>query len=445
MVNLDKILYNFIRNFLDFIWEGVMELKNSYIFLKRKKENNNIKKSSKENVIAVSFTPSLKKLLKRSFQNISFNDKEDNFDMFNSGSFYVNYNNKEIKVLFKYHNVWSNYYLDVIVNSRRKQEVIEILDIVNSTLIGKENVFDEHYVSIVSYDYISEYYCNKLFPYLNEFERKLRKVLFCIYTLNFNLEYYSATTSEEFQKGLKEKSKKSKEENIPKDDCYIKLGFYSLDYSDIDKLLFTKSITDAESMKLKKFLEDNDDLSKLNDAKIRETFNLCVYRTDWERFFDDKKFDDDFQKTLNDIRNFRNNIAHCKFISKIQYQSCIQILKKSIKSLDMAIKITEEKDFINKSIELQHESFNRLANMMRETIFNAYKPMLENVNAITQPMKELSQKLSEIVKPISSMIANMPNIVLPEIELPKFNIPNYFENIKNDEEKSENEEQQNRD
>lgn len=412
----------------------LLEFKNSYIFLQRKKEEKEVKKGKKDNTIVISLSPSFKELLKKTFKNISFDEKEDNFDIINSGTFKIKYNNQDVDVSFKYHNIWSNYYLDIIVKARKKQDAINILEVVNASLIGEKNIFDSSFVSIVSYDYISKYYCNKLFPYLNEFERKLRKILFSIYTLNFNLEYYSATTSEEFQKGLKQKSNIAKDGNIPKQDCYIKLGFYSLDYSDIDKLLFTKSITLKEEQKLQEFLSENEDLTKLNDSEIREAFKLCGNKTDWERFFGDKNFDDNFQQILNDIRNFRNNIAHCKFISKEQYENCIDILKKTIKSLDVAIKITEEKDFINKNLKLQHESFERLAKTMRETVLNIYKPLMENIETITQPMRNLSEKLSEIVNPITSMIPNIPNIVLPEIELSKFNIPNYFD-LMNAEEK----------
>ena len=37
--------------------------------------------------------------------------------------------------------------------------------------------------------------------------------------------------------------------------------------------------------------------------------------------------------------------------------------------------------------------------------------------------------MSSMVNPLSSIVSNIPSIVLPEIELPKFNIPNYFNDI----------------
>ena len=390
-----------------------MRFNNSYIFLKRKKEEKeHIKEDN--NIIVVSLSPSFKNLLKKAFKNISFDYKNDEFDFMNSGT--IKINNKKINVSFKYHNVWSSYYLEIMVKSNNKKDAIDVLEYVNSILIGKQNIFDKYFVSIVSYDYISEYYCNKLFPYLNKFERKLRKILFNVYTLNFNLEYYSATTNKDFQNELKQKSNITKDESISKQDCYIKLGFYSLDYNDIDKLLFTKTITKNEEQKIQTFLTENEDLTKLSDSKIREAFILCSNKTDWERFFGNKKFNVNFQQVLNDIRNFRNNIAHCKFISKTQYINCKNILKETIKSLNVAIKITEEQDFINKNIELQNESFDRLTKIMQEIVSNTL-----DISTLIQPL----QNLKETINPFKSLISNTPNIVLPEIELPKYNIPIY--------------------
>ena len=61
---------------------------------------------------------------------------------------------------------------------------------------------------------------------------------------------------------------------------------------------------------------------------------------------------------------------------------------------------------------------------------------MDNIELITKPMRELSEKISSMVNPLSSIKLNVPNIVLPEIELPKYNIPNYFKDVEiEDEEK----------
>ena len=181
-----------------------MEFKNSYIFLKRKNES--IETSNKDNKLNVKILPSFEKTLQKSFPNISFLKENNSLNSAKKGSFKINYKDSETEIFFKYYDVRFNCYLDIVVKGQRKQDAIKILTIVSDKLVGKGNIFDKDYVSIVSYDYASEYYCNKLFPYLNEFERKLRKILFIIYTLNFDLKYYSSTTSEEFQSNLKKKS-----------------------------------------------------------------------------------------------------------------------------------------------------------------------------------------------------------------------------------------------
>ena len=418
-----------------------MECRNSYIFLKRPKEEKNV--SKKSNTIVIDMLPSFMSLLKESFQKIKFDYKDS--DSINSGSFVVKNNSKEETVLFKYYSVWGNYYLDIIVNASNKKTIVNSLNSVNNILMSKGNVFDKHYISIISYDYISEYYCNKLFPFLNEFERKLRKVLFNVYTLNFNLNYYAATPNKELQDNIEKKSRQLNKElnrlnndNVSNSDCLTKYGFYSLDYSDIDKLLFTDYVSKKDDDKIQEFLNNNKDLSKLDDKELRRKFELSKPKSDWERFFGNKKIDDNFQQILDDIRGFRNNIAHCKFISKDQYNKCLKLLKQNTQSLDIAISISEGKDFFKKNLELQRESFDRMSKMLGEIVMKTYKPFLDNIELITQPTRELSEKFSSMINPLSSMVSNIPSIVLPEIELPKYNIPNYFGENENEEEKEEN-------
>lgn len=418
-----------------------MEYKNSYIFLKRNDKEKDIPK--KDNAIIIKLPPSFRCLLKKTFINIKF-DYEDSEDI-NSGKFTIENGSKKIEILFKYYSVMSNCYLDIIVESKNVMSAVSTLNKINDMLFAKNNFFDEFYVSIISYDYSSEYYCNKLYPYLNKFERKLRKLLFNIYTLNFNLDYYVAIPNEEVKNNIKKGSKEINKEinklnngNVSVEDCFIKYGFYSLEYSDVDKLLFTKYISSDDETKLEEFLKNNKDLTKLSDSELRKKFKLSKPKNAWERFFNNKKMDDNFQTTFNLIRIFRNNIDHCKFISKKQYDECIKLLKQEIKSLDTAISTTEQKDFLNRNIKLSYEYINKISEIINEFIMNSYKPLMDNIELINQPMKEINEKIKLIVNPVSSIISNMTSSVLPEVELLKYNIPNYFNDIKteNDNKKS---------
>lgn len=412
-----------------------MVYKNSYIFLKRIEKEKVVPK--KDNTIIIKLSPSFKSLLEKTFDNIKF-DYEDSEDI-NSGRIVLKKNNKEVEVQFKYYSVKGNYYLDVMIDTKNVTSAVSIFNEINDILFAKKNCFDESYVSIISYDFSSEYYCNKLYPLLNQFERKLRKLLFNIYTLNFNLDYFSAIPSEEVKNNIKHGSKEINKQlnelnkgNVPVDDCMIKYSFYSLEYSDVDKMLFTKYISPDDEEKIQEFLDNNKDLSKLDDKVLRKKFELSKQKNAWERFFGNKKMDDNFQEIFDLIRIFRNNIDHCKFISKKQYNECEKLLKQEINSLDRAILITEEKDFFKKNLELRLESADRISKMLREIVMNTYKPLMDNIELMTQPMKELSEKMKSIVNPMTSIISNIPSIVLPEVELSKYNIPDYFSNIENE-------------
>lgn len=215
-----------------------------------------------------------------------------------------------------------------------------------------------------------------------------------------------------------------KSENISKKDCEIKLGFYSLDYHDIETLLFSKSITIQETQKVQKLLESTTDLTKLSDSELRKMLGLCTYKSDWERFFGKKEFSQDFQKDLNDIRVFRNNVAHCKFMSRSQYEKCLRILKKTIKSLDKAINITENQDFIDKNIELLNESLKSL----EKTFINLYKSLEPLKNLSTKINEDMLPRISEIVSKVEFPKLDFSNAILPEVELSKYNIENHFSN-----------------
>lgn len=208
-----------------------------------------------------------------------------------------------------------------------------------------------------------------------------------------------------------------KNNSISKEDTYVKLGFYSLDYSDIEKLLFTKNITNEEINQLDKFLNDNKDLSKLSDNEIRKAFKLFYYKNDWERLFGNKNFDENFQGILEEIRELRNNVMHCKFLYKDGYEEAHKLLKETIKSLNNVINIINNKDFINKNFELNKESMERFSKTMAIIVENITKPLIKNMETILNPLNNnIDKYLSKINESFSSLNFDPINIALSEID-----------------------------
>lgn len=288
------------------------------------------------------------------------------------------------KVEFLYSEVVEIKYLDILVEGDTKANIIECLEKIHDKLFSTD--IRENYIDIISYDSISEYYCNKMYPKLNTLERNLRKLLFNIYILNFGYDYYKATIEKSLQErmkklirddGKREKDKLKEEfhtnsSNVIDEIEQLRLFFYSFGYSDFKKLLFTPSWTSTDENQKLVFLEEHSDLSKLSDAELRVAFSDFVPKTDWERFFSNKILIAEVSTIINQIQQYRNSVAHFKFFYRKDYVECSQLVKQLNLAILKAIKITEEKDFAEKNAKALKMSIERIkekfANIMQSYI-----------------------------------------------------------------------------
>lgn len=276
----------------------------------------------------------------------------------------VQYNNVSYYVLFSQYDVGENIYLSIELEGKTKHQIVNCLEYIQQNILGS-NIENEYY-TIISYDAISEYYCNIIFPKLNSCERKLKRLLFNTYIVKFDEKYFETTISKEWQdkakKNLKENAKSKKKERL------IKESFYSLDLWDIKEILFTPTWKEYEQHEKESFLAENSDLSQLSDEELRKRFLDFSPKSDWERLFIDKTDEtaDSIESLIDEIRIFRNSIAHCKFFSSKDYYECSKQIRKLNRIIDQAIIITEEKDFLEKNSRIIVESFGDIIERFKE-------------------------------------------------------------------------------
>ena len=96
---------------------------------------------------------------------------------------------KSYHVTFVIFEVVGATYINLIVEVNTKSQAIKCLETIQAQLFSP--ILNEKFIPIISYDAISEYYCNKIYPKLNELERNLRHLLFNTYIVNFGRNYYS--------------------------------------------------------------------------------------------------------------------------------------------------------------------------------------------------------------------------------------------------------------
>lgn len=376
-----------------------MQLQNSYIFLPNPFKKEDVSQPKSDNVIRFKTEDSFIACLTAAFPD-AVKDRDNSHFFRSVYCFSIDMGGIACKIKFLINSVIKSYYLDVIVIGKSKAHVIKGLEYVREAIDSSS--IPQNYIAIISYDAVSEYYCNKIYPKLNELERNLRKLLFTIYVVNFGLDYYQVTVNRELQSKAKNvinvdtKADKGKLKTIYKatnteveEIVRWQRFFYSFEFSDIQELLFSKSWTSIDEQAQASFLDKNRDLSQLADEELRSAFYKFKPRCDWERFFSSKIPELDVETIIEEIRKSRNNIAHCKFFYRAEYESCSKAISCLNRAAISAIKIAEEKDFSDRNSEY---IANTMAGVLErfgeyaQKISDAVKPALQAMGKITKPL-----------------------------------------------------------
>lgn len=406
-----------------------MQINSSYIFLP-KKDNRSKPKQNLNSVIQIELGKSVQSILKQNF-NINSNDISHNEFFKKEIKTMVRVDDFDFEVSFSINTVVDNTYVDVIISHRSKAQSIKCMEHINSILNGSS--FEEHFIIIVSYDAISEYYCNKIYPRLNEIERTLRKLLFNIYIVNFGRAYYTKTIKPELQSKIKG-IVQAKGNNEKKEIERLKMFFYSLEYVDIQTMLFESRWTSLEEQQKNDFLSEHSNLAELSDEQLRKAFESLSPKSDWERFFDDKVFDIDVKSLIDNIRLSRNNIAHCKFFYNREYQACTRAITKLKKAIDKAIILTEEIDFKEKNMEKFKSVFAGFPDMFsqyQENFSRALELMAQRTAEITRVLQPHLASLSEFTISFQRMIQSVGSSAISKISLLSDNLHPHVENKEN--------------
>lgn len=350
-----------------------------YILIKKDKTKKI--KNKDENIIVIPLSPI--QLIKKSFEEVEIKKtsgkKGDIARSDWKGTFYKD----TIKAQFsiKEYSKQRIIYLSIHINNDVK---IDILESIDSSI--HKNMSDD-YIIITSYDSISEIYCNKIYSKLNRFERKLRELLFKMYTFHYGINYYEQNFNSELKEKVKtDKTIYSESKKIEK----IKQALYELTYNDIIDLLFTpKWLEDDEENKLN-LIEKLNNNENLPQQELIEKIESFKPKSDWERLFVPYIGQiSNFQDTINELRELRNRVAHCKFFRKKHYEKCLEILDTLDTEINKALK------------EIMKIDFQKLN---AEYLSNKFQKMFE---AFNKELKEFGKNISEMISDSTNQIISI--------------------------------------
>lgn len=372
-----------------------MKKQNSYIFFTHPKKKNETKIEDGSLIIDVG--QNVYSYITNTFHSIKrVKDDTDIFKVKCIGTLY------DCEVEFVKHGTDVAEYLDISAEGKTAAKTINCLEHIHRELFNSG--IREHYVEIVSYDAISEYYCNKMVGKLNSFERKLRKLLFNIYILNFGEDYYTPTTSPEMQNKIKMRiastTSAEQKDEIRKGykvsgkdvDSIARLQqfFYSFEFADMQNFLFEPKWIEIDERAVTEFLSNHSDLSQLSDEELRDAFSRFTPKSDWDRFFSSKIHIENITVLIDSIRKYRNSVAHFKHFYRDDYNNCNKIVKKLNNAILEAIKVTYEVDFIEKNIE----QIKNVISIFLEEIEVHMAPIREIQNKNIQALQQIFEKLN---------------------------------------------------
>lgn len=372
-----------------------------YILIKKEE----FKIHKEKNNTIYELLPSSFQLIKDNFKNVEVEPDKDNKDKIVrsnwKGSFYSN----QVKTNFsiKQYSKQKLSYLTIYIKGSNNVSTMELID----NNINK--IMSNYYIIITSYDSISEFYCNKIYNKLNRFERKLRELLFDIYTFHYGLNYYDQKFSNDLKEKIKtDKSIYSESRSVEK----IKQALYELTYNDIMDLLFTpKWLKEDEENKVKLVKKlHNENLSQQELVEIVENIKP---KSDWERLFLPYIGEiESFQETINELRELRNRVAHCKFFRQKHYDRCLDILKVANKEMDKALKEVMKIDFQKLNVDYTNNQFRTTIEMVTKSL-REFGETLNNYSKQVVSAAQLS--IASIIK------ESLSNLKTPIINSNMFN------------------------
>lgn len=372
--------------------------KNSYIFLNKGTYNN--KPKTDENKLTIYINNSFKNFLNSISSDFKFilnSDIKDNKVIYEirKGEFNISIDQKKYKVTFEYKEVNNNYYLTLFMSEYSSKEIYEVFKKINGLINDTNSSLANEYVSIITYDCVSEYYCNKLFTKLNKFERTFRKLLYNIYSLNYNLNYYESITSksDNLKETVQITGKKIIKENKLTDDAKLKLFFYCFEYKNYNDLLFKKDVSAEEKSKIDDLINNPEKLKNKNEFEIQKLLKIASEKSDFERYFQNKQLGEDFETCFRKINDFRNTIAHCRNINFEEFEKCNNLFNETNKLLNKAIKISESYDFTLNTISQFEKSIDNMQKKISQFVSLFAKNVIANFSSLADTISSVNDSL----------------------------------------------------
>jgi len=255
----------------------------------------------------------------------------------------------------------------------------KVITEVNNRLLKSEGRKDFYIVT--TWDEVSKYLCNKAFPILSEFERKVRKLVYLILLKLFGPEWFDKTVTDSLEKKLKEAARGNRIK-------LIESALSEMTMAQLEVFLFAPySICSFDDID-KRYTEE--EIKNMDKDKLIEIITPCLKKSLWDRYF--KEIDISLD-VLVSLREYRNLIAHNKEFHYSKYKAFQRVAKGIIRKIDSAIQDILESELINNQIG---NGISALINMA--VTFNMVKFAFADLSPTLEKIREMEEAYKASVK-----------------------------------------------
>lgn len=216
-------------------------------------------------------------------------------------------------------------YYDITISSNDKDlnvysELLRDMRVICSRMSGRS--------IITLQDGIGEHYCNLGYPIIYKTENLMRKLIAKFMAISIGYDWGDSSTPKEVLDSVRTGSKKEKANFLQE-----------VDFIQLSNFLF-KRYTKADSARFMESLRDKGDEEtvKVGDLKLYTPF------TNWEKYFSPRvDCSSEYLQTKWDrLYDYRCKIAHCRAISKSEFDDLASISKEVCEKIQSALSSIED-------------------------------------------------------------------------------------------------------
>lgn len=304
-------------------------------------------------------------------------------------------------------------------NDKRKQA--ELLEQFN-TEFKKTIDSNNDYHMIIAYDEVSEYYCNKIYPKYQKFERQLRHLIYKVVAKAYG-NFWTKHISNDVRKKLR--SEIRAQQGQGKDDILIEQALNEMSLGQLIDFLFYSD----EHINFEEFLDNYYPDKKLKDLSKEEILSIIEKarrKSIWNLYLANEISIEEPITKLTILKNNRNKVAHCKFFYYKEYCETLDYLDSFIPEIESAIEKNALIDDISMTdVLVGLWNFTKdISNKIAENVPPALMRLSEIISQITRAVTITKSNFKPINQIVDNLISPEIKQLKPiQIDYPKYNYP----------------------